>query len=95
MITIKKKAVPVSFAQYSKKKRAHFDDMPTEVKNDLRKSLLEEQGYLCAYCMCRIADSGQDTKIEHYRPRDENNELDYNNLLKVRTSKIDLQVCRA
>ena len=40
-------------------------------KNDIRKALLLEQGYLCAYCMRRI-DNGKDkkgnpnTRIEHF-----------------------------
>lgn len=33
-------------------------------KEQIRKSLLEEQGYICAYCMCKI--SVDSSTIEHY-----------------------------
>lgn len=49
-----------------------------------RKSLLEEQGYLCAYCMRRIRED-KDVKIEHYHARNAQNELEYTNLLAVCT----------
>lgn len=47
----------------------------------LRKSLVEEQGYICCYCMKRIFVD--DSHIEHFWPKDEFEtvELDYNNLL--------------
>lgn len=51
-------------------------------KTELRKSLLEEQGFICAYCMQRIRGA-DDTKIEHYQPRNPANELQYTNLLAV------------
>ena len=48
--------------------------------DELREALREEQGSICCYCMSSIA-TGK-TKIEHYRPRDGNEELeiDYKNL---------------
>lgn len=57
-----------------------FDDLP---KNELRKALLSEQGYICAYCMQRINNSPTFTKIEHWSPRKKENEKDYMNLLAV------------
>ena len=46
---------------------------------ELKKALLEEQGYICCYCMCRINDG--DMKVEHYVPRIEASRIfDYNNL---------------
>lgn len=51
-------------------------------KTEIRKQLLVEQKYLCAYCMCRIRND-KDLKIEHYRARNEENEMDYHNLLAV------------
>lgn len=32
---------------------------------ELRDALLSEQGYICAYCMSRIGNSNEDSKIEH------------------------------
>ncbi len=64
MIHIQKSNSPKKFQEFKlQNPQAHFDDMPTEVKDTLRQSLLEEQGYLCAYCMNRIRDK---IKIEHY-----------------------------
>ena len=58
-----------------------FESIP-----ELRSSLLEEQGFICAYCMRRIPVrdpwSDADTKIEHIRPRSTHPamELEYGNL---------------
>lgn len=51
MIYIKKGDIPHTFLTYSQQENAHFDDMPTEVKQVLRESLWREQGGICAYCM--------------------------------------------
>ncbi|MCK4441552.1 MAG: hypothetical protein KAU90_06075, partial [Sulfurovaceae bacterium] len=58
-----------------------FDQYIDEYKADeLREVLGEEQGYICCYCMSSIV-TGK-TKIEHFKPRDGNEELeiDYKNL---------------
>ena len=57
-----------------------FDTAPTDVKNDLRNYLLEEQGFICCYCMNRI--QFRNSKIEHFKPRSlfRVEQLDYNNL---------------
>ena len=99
MIYIKKNSPPKKFVEFVQKNKkahfkAHFDDMPSDVKQILRESLLKEQGYLCAYCMSRINIEDKNTeqnttknkilnKIEHYVPRNSENELDYKNLLAV------------
>lgn len=82
MILIRKKSEPHSLTTYKKTINASFDNQPSKVKEDLRKSLLEEQGYICAYCMKRIEESS-DIKIEHYEARNSTNELSYKNLLVV------------
>jgi uncharacterized protein (TIGR02646 family) len=52
----------------------------------LREILLKEQGYICCYCMGTISMAkegrAERTKIEHYKPRDGNEEceIDYDNL---------------
>lgn len=83
MLYIKKYKPPNSFVHYVKQPNVHFDDMDTEVKQELRLSLLLEQGWLCAYCMKRLSFDGNDVKIEHYEPRNTENELKYENLLAV------------
>ena len=57
-----------------------FDDSPSIVKDDLRSKLLEEQGYICCYCMERIGF--RKSKIEHFKPRSlfRSEQLDYFNL---------------
>ena len=82
MIYIKKGPEPGALIRYRHQPNASFDDMDADVKKALRESLLKEQGYLCAYCMRRINDA-QDTKIEHYKARTPENELQYHNLLAV------------
>ncbi|NDV66616.1 hypothetical protein [Bacteroides sp. 224] len=58
------------------------------VANDaLRESLLEEQGYICAYCMRRIPVrdkiSNETSRIDHLKCRDNypDLQLDYNNMV--------------
>ena len=57
-----------------------FDDSSSNVKDDLRNKLLEEQGYICCYCMGRI--DFRTSKIEHFKPRSlfRSEQLDYSNL---------------
>jgi len=65
-----------------------YNDFPNKTKagcNDsdvgnLRKQLLEEQGYLCCYCMSRI--NCDTSKIEHFKDQSANRDLqiDYQNL---------------
>ena len=81
MILIKKGNEPRSLTVYRKTQYAYFDGCP---KDEIRKSLLKEQGYLCAYCMRRI--DLKHTRIEHWTPEAELSELeklDYSNMLAV------------
>lgn len=79
MIYIKKTSEPRSLVEHRCTPGADFDGLD---KSELREYLLKEQGYLCAYCMKRIHNE-KDTKIEHYRARNAENELEYTNLLAV------------
>lgn len=81
MIYIKKQKEPSSLREHRSTPGANFNSLD---KTELRKSLLEEQGYLCAYCMRRISGD-KDVKIEHYRARNIQNEMEYVNLLAVCT----------
>jgi len=62
------------------KKLEKFDTAPTKVKEELRDKLLEEQGFICCYCMNRVG--GRNSKIEHFKPRSlfRGEQLDYTNL---------------
>ena len=72
MLLIKKGKEPKSLTRYRSQKgpgisKPCYDNAPAEVKNDIRKALLRDQGCLCAYCMRSISIDSM--KIEHVRPR--------------------------
>ncbi|MBS4797885.1 MAG: TIGR02646 family protein [Haemophilus parainfluenzae] len=80
MIPITKKTnLPLILTKASKN-HINYDDLE---KTDIQESLLEEQGALCAYCMCRIDKDNM--KIEHWNPQSiaPNLSLDYQNMLGV------------
>ncbi len=88
MLYIEKGKEPDSLTRYKKQRHAYFDGF--REKDDIRKKLLEEQGYLCAYCMRRI--DIRHMKIEHWYPENELEEierLDYRNMLASCTGHID------
>jgi uncharacterized protein (TIGR02646 family) len=87
LIYIEKNAEPQSLKAHRNTPGADFDSLD---KTELRTSLLEEQGYLCAYCMKRINDA-KNTKIEHYEARNDENQLLYTNLHAVCTGNEKLQ----
>ena len=71
-----------------------YDKLQNPEKRVVRNHLAQEQGHLCAYCMCRIPRPDVENGvapiiIEHYIPRnptdgrDLGQGLDYNNLLAV------------
>ncbi len=72
MRSITKGAEPTSLVEYRAQQSQYYegvyDDFPH--KRELRESLLQEQGYLCCYCMQRIAAPESNCmKIEHHKPR--------------------------
>jgi len=80
---IQKKPQPEPFKRYKRKKGSSFKELSNnfKVKTYIRKSLLEEQGYICCYC-------GQEIKldssvVEHIKSRDiyPNLQLEYNNMV--------------
>jgi len=82
---IQKSAEPKSLTQYKKQQGAYYDGY--DKKDDVRDSLLKEQGYLCGYCMRRLESCAQ-VKIEHIVPQstmeeDERAALDYRIMLGV------------
>lgn len=64
MITIAKTREPESWRQ-----RRHTPGAVYEATDDLRESLIKEQGYICAYCMRRIGLEQHNTRIEHILPQ--------------------------
>jgi uncharacterized protein (TIGR02646 family) len=82
MRNISKLNEPDSLTLYKRLPDAIYDGPNfTPVKNAIRKKLLEEQGYLCAYCMGRIELHSM--RIEHWRCQDTypDEQLNYKNML--------------
>jgi uncharacterized protein (TIGR02646 family) len=79
MKRIIKNQEPKSLLQHRQQPFSDYDNYAK--KDELRASLLSEQGYICCYCMQRIRDDKM--KIEHWRSQDEYPELqlNYQNLL--------------
>lgn len=78
---IKKGKEPASLTIYKKQSNAYFDGCN---KADIRKQLLLDQGFLCAYCMRRISED--DMKIEHWLPQSKcvnGKDLDFSFMLGV------------
>lgn len=83
MRRIEKTMPPPEFVQYcAETPGVTFDELPGVIKKALKKSLLEDQGYICCYCGRRIFNDG-DTKIDHIKPQDGHGELilDFFNML--------------
>lgn len=82
MLFISKKAEPRSFIEAKRRLRStpgasnsYRGLADSAAKADVLDALLEEQGYICAYCMRRIhrsgdgRDSGDIAHVEHYLPQ--------------------------
>ena len=83
MKNIRKNHEPRSLTQH--RCQTHADYLNFKGKQDLRDSLVSEQGGICAYCMQRIQSTAVGMKIEHWQCRDNysSKQLDYGNLLGV------------
>ena len=79
MKKIIKQSEPRSLVEHRSQTNANYDNYAD--KDKLRESLLKEQGYICCYCMSRIAS--EQMKIEHWQPQTKyaSQQLDYKNLL--------------
>jgi uncharacterized protein (TIGR02646 family) len=80
MIKIDKLAQPVELTAHQATPNAGYNGWPSDA---IRSALIAEQGGLCAYCMNRIKDDSNSTRIEHFKSRKENKvfELNWGNLL--------------
>lgn len=89
MISSHKSGAPKSLVTYRSHPDAQFDGPDcnglkfSSVKQDIRVRLVEDQGYLCAYCMSRIRPDAKSMKVEHWQCQDRfpEKQLDYANLL--------------
>ena len=71
MKQIIKTVPPTDFIDYCKKPDACFSKLN---KKSLKERLLEDQGFICCYCGCRINNDG-DTKIEHIKCQKDHEDL--------------------
>ncbi|RLD53525.1 MAG: TIGR02646 family protein [Bacteroidetes bacterium] len=73
---------PFSLTEHRSSQHANFENLP---KDDVRTSLLTEQGHICCYCMKRIPETNinPSTKIEHFlcQANHPDQELNYSNML--------------
>lgn len=82
MRKITKNKEPKEWTKYRLTPNVDYESIP-----ELRKSLLQEQGYICAYCMRRIPhkdkNSNEDSRIDHILSRDHHPDikLDYGNMV--------------
>lgn len=87
MIYIEKGEEPSELKAHRVTYMANYDNFRD--KDAVKKSLLEEQGYLCAYCMSSIGSDRDwwcfEVGIEHYKSQDDcpNEQLKYENMLAV------------
>lgn len=84
MRCIDKQPPPESLSQFQRTSEGlGWDSLSTVVKNEIRESLLQEQGCICCYCMSRI--EAESSQIEHWLAQSchEQQRFDYGNMLAV------------
>lgn len=67
-------------SKYTAVLRDMFEQFP---KYDIRETVIKEQHGLCCYCMRKIANSGDEMRIEHWYPlnMDKRKAIEYSNFL--------------
>jgi hypothetical protein len=65
MRNIQKATEPQSLTQHRCNSNSNYDNYAE--KDDLRKSLIDEQRGICCYCMQRIRPNPESMKIEHWQ----------------------------
>lgn len=87
MRNIVKRREPACLTAHKRTPHATYGNLSAADRNAIKKSLLEEQGYLCAYCMREISEKS--SHIEHWLPqslctgRNKGKLLAYDNMLAV------------
>ena len=81
---IEKRKPPESLERYKETAGANFDDLPSNVKSELKQQLADEQGDICCYCGKRISPDHHSV-IEHLLPKGDKRythlQLVYSNLV--------------
>lgn len=81
MRNIRKREEPATLVNYQAQLHATFEGLPSSAKQELCECLLEEQGYICCYCMSRIKRDSMKTEHWHCRSGYSGEQLDYRNML--------------
>jgi uncharacterized protein (TIGR02646 family) len=90
---IVKNAEPSAFAEWKALENSEwqpaYPDLPGDIKQSLKASLMAEQGSICCYCEIRLFE--RDSHIEHFAPKSTfpQESLDYQNLLCSCQKKLD------
>jgi len=94
---IQKGKVPNCLTTYKKLSDASFKELDSDCKQEIRQSLLKEQGYICAYCMRLISEDWNEklnkykAEIEHFKSQYRHSKLilNYKNMLAVCNGNAD------
>ncbi len=93
MIVVKKGKEPRSLMEFRlQNPDADYEDMPTNVLEDVREQMWEDQVCLCGYCMKKI-DSFKDVRVEHCRPRHPQGEETHDNKATLDFKFTDISSC--
>lgn len=81
MVQIIKQSAPKSLTEYKNAGNISYEDF--SFKDDIRKSLAQEQNELCSYCMGKIIAENTKMKIEHFKCQTKypKLQLEYSNML--------------
>ncbi|WP_312511520.1 retron system putative HNH endonuclease [Chryseobacterium culicis] len=89
MRKINKGREPRSLAEHRSRPHSNYSNIPSDAKEELRESLMREQGFVCCYCMKRIPEkeTSPGCKIEHFKCQNNYSDLglDYKNLFTACT----------
>lgn len=82
MMPIRKGQEPPSLAAY-RRLGTSWDDLPTDVKRDVKRACFIEQSGLCAFCCIALPNEHALQRIAHVVPRskDPGKALDFNNMV--------------
>lgn len=61
----------------------NYEDLPPDIRQEIREACTKEQFYICAYCCQDIDGTNETTVNEHIIPRDKepNKSLDFSNIV--------------
>jgi uncharacterized protein (TIGR02646 family) len=79
---IQKQSEPENFKKWKEEGPRVYSGLSGNLKNEVKKSLMTEQGYICCYCESSLVEN--DSHIEHVKPKNPNAypelDLDYQNM---------------